>query len=288
MANLYIVATPIGNLMDLSPRAIEVLKQCDLIAAEDTRVTIKLLNYFAIKTPQTSYHEHNEESKGNWLIQKALEENLSIALVSDAGTPCISDPGSRLVKKAYEAGIKVIPVPGASAVITALSASGFDIKEFTFYGFLPREKKAQQEKLTLMGKISEIAVIYESPHRIISLLKNLVEVWPHTQVTLFSDLTKHYEKVYKGDGKTVLSQLEENPKANKGEYVAVFFFQKEENPSEQEQKERLSIEAQLFHFIYAGFSMKESIHFVVKNGEKKNEVYQASLNIKNFIKKYKE
>lgn len=282
MSILYVVATPIGNLGDMSQRGLDVLNQCDLIAAEDTRVTIKLLNHFSIKTPQTSCHEHNEEKKSDQIIDKMVKENISVALVTDAGTPCISDPGYILVQKAVEAGIEVVPVPGASAVIAALCVSGFDSKVFSFYGFLPRDKKQQQEKILEMAKTPGLAVVYESPYRILSLFENLTQVLPQTQAALFSDLTKRYEKAYRGSAGEVLSQLKANPKADKGEYVMVFSF---ENVAfeEEEKPEEISLEALLFHYVYQGYSLKKAIGLLVQKGEKKNEVYQASLRLKEYL-----
>lgn len=288
MGILYVVATPIGNLGDISQRALEVLRTCNLIAAEDTRVTIKLLNHFSIQTPQTSYHEHNEEKKSEQIIDKIINDDIDVALVTDAGTPCISDPGYILVQKAAQRGIQVIPVPGASAGIAALSASGFDTKEFAFFGFLPREKKAQQEKLLQIAEKTPVAVIYESPYRIIQLFENLSEILSQTRVALFSDLTKRFEKDYRGSASEVLEQLRDNPKADKGEYVAVFSFEAEITDQQEATEEKLSLEAQLFHYIYAGHTFKESINLLIEKGEKKNEAYQASLRLKNYLSQWED
>ncbi len=287
MGRLYVVATPIGNLGDISRRALEVLESSQLIAAEDTRVTIKLLNHFLIKTPQTSCHEHNEEKKSDQIIQKILEDGIDVALVTDAGTPCISDPGYILVQKAAQAGIQIIPIPGASAAITALSASGFDISEFTFYGFLPRDKKQQQQKLREMARQAPIAVVYESPYRVIQLFENLAAILPNTKTVLFSDLTKRYERAYRGTALEVLDELKQNPKADKGEYVMVFAFTADSMLDKKEEGDKWSLEAKLFHYLYQGYSMKEGIQQLVNKGIKKNEAYQASLAVKQYLNKLK-
>ena len=160
MPTLYVVATPIGNLQDMSPRAVETLRQVALIAAEDTRVTKKLLNVFQLDTPLTSCHQHNEEGKGAYLAERMLAENIDVALTTDAGTPCVSDPGYGLVKAAVERGIEVIPIPGCCAAVSALSVSGFDTREFAFYGFLPREKKDLRDKLLAMARQAAVAVVH--------------------------------------------------------------------------------------------------------------------------------
>ena len=283
MATLYVVATPIGNLQDMSPRAVETLRNCQLIAAEDTRVTIKLLNYFQIKTPQTSYHQHNEKGKSHWIVEKMLEENMDVALVTDAGTPAISDPGVVLVEQAIERGIQVVPIPGASAAVAALSVSGFDLQEFAFYGFLPREKKAQQEKLLEMEEKGCVSVVYESPHRIKDLLKNADTLALSAKVALFSDLTKHYERAYRGTPLEVLNELQANEKANKGEYVVVFSFAPKIKNQTQAPEKTFSLESQIFDFLYNGYTSKEAIALLIKDGVKKNEAYKASLNVKKFM-----
>ena len=218
MPTLYVVATPIGNLGDMSPRAIETLRAVQLIAAEDTRVTMKLLNAFDISTPLTSCHEHNERSKAVQIAERMLAENIDVAVTTDAGTPCISDPGSVLVREAAERGIPVVAVSGPTAMASALSVSGMDISEFTFYGFLPRQKNELREKLTDMARHSKIAVVHESPHRVIELLQQVQAVLPHTYVSASCDLTKKFEQTLRGPVEQVLRQLEENPKADKGEY----------------------------------------------------------------------
>ena len=179
MPKLYVVATPIGNLSDLTPRMRQALEEADLIAAEDTRVTMKLLNQFDLKKPMISCHRHNEEGKAPLIVDRMLEEDLTVALTCDAGTPGISDPGHLLVRACWEAGIPVEPVCGPSAVVTALSASGFDAREFAFYGFLPRERKALSDKLKAIHQAGiPVFVLYESPHRVVELVAALAGLWP--------------------------------------------------------------------------------------------------------------
>ena len=179
MPKLFVVATPIGNLNDLTPRMREAIERADLIAAEDTRVTMKLLNHWDVKKNLISCHRHNEEDKAPQIVERMLAEDLTVALTCDAGTPGISDPGHLLVRACWEAGIPVEPVSGPSAVVTALSASGFDAREFAFYGFLPREKKFLREKLTAIRRAGvPVCVLYESPHRVCELVKQICEDWP--------------------------------------------------------------------------------------------------------------
>lgn len=224
MPTLYVVATPIGNLQDFPPRAVETLRSVQLIAAEDTRVTMKLLQVFDIHTPLTSCHRHNENEKGEWLAERMLAENIDVAITTDAGTPCVSDPGYGLVKAAVERGIEVIPVPGCCAAIAALSVSGFDTREFAFYGFLPREKKDLREKLLELAARNPIGVVHESPYRIIELVEVMAETLPGVQLSVSCDLTKLHEKTIRGSAEAVLADLKNNPKAEKGEYCIVCDF----------------------------------------------------------------
>lgn len=195
---LYLVPTPIGNLEDMTFRAIRMLKEVDLIAAEDTRNTQKLLNHFEIDTKQTSFHEHNSKEKTEKLIEQLLDGN-SIAQVSDAGMPSISDPGVDLVRAAVEAGISVVPLPGANAALTALIASGIAPQPFYFYGFLPRKKKELQAELTTLNNRQEAIIFYESPHRLKALLKQMAKVFePNRKIVLARELTKRYEEFIRG------------------------------------------------------------------------------------------
>ena len=171
MPTLYVVATPIGNLQDFSPRAVDTLKRVGLIAAEDTRVTMKLCQVFDIHTPLVSCHQHNEEQRAERLAERMLSEGIDLALVTDAGTPCVSDPGFGLARACIERGMEVIPVPGCCAGVAALSVSGFDAREWAFYGFLPREKKDLRDKLRQMAEGVPVAIVHESPYRIIALME---------------------------------------------------------------------------------------------------------------------
>lgn len=280
MPTLYVVATPIGNLGDMSPRAIETLRAVQLIAAEDTRVTMKLLNAFDISTPLTSCHEHNERSKAVQIAERMLAENIDVAVTTDAGTPCISDPGSVLVREAAERGIPVVAVSGPTAMASALSVSGMDISEFTFYGFLPRQKNELREKLTDMAWHSKIAVVHESPHRVIELLQQVQAVLPHTYVSASCDLTKKFEQTLRGPVEQVLRQLEENPKADKGEYCLCLRWAEEDIPAPETVREDISLEARLFDGLIRGLSLRESSDELIAQGERKNAVKAAALRVK--------
>lgn len=283
MPTLYVVATPIGNLGDMTPRAIETLKAVSLIAAEDTRVTQKLLSAFDIHTPLTSCHEHNERSKAAQIVERMLNEEIDVAVTTDAGTPCISDPGSILTAEAIKAGIEVLAVPGPTAMASALSVSGLDVTEFTFFGFLPRQKNELKEKLLDMARRSKVGVVHESPHRIMDLLQTVQEVLPNTLVSASCDLTKKYEKTVRGTVSAVLAEMEANPKAEKGEYCVAFQWADEDIPQPEAAKSELSLEAQLFDGLVRGFSMREAVEELVAKGERKNAVKAASLNVKNMM-----
>jgi len=193
MGTLFVVATPIGNLRDITARALEVLKQADLIACEDTRHTIKLLNHFGIQKPLTSYHDFNEEQKADELVRK-LSEDARIAIVTDAGTPAISDPGYRIVRICRERGIPVIAIPGPNAAIAALSSSGLPSDEFTFVGFLPATKNARRQKLASVANVTSTLVFYEAPHRIDETLADMQETFGDREVSIARELTKIHEE----------------------------------------------------------------------------------------------
>lgn len=283
MPTLYVVATPIGNLGDMSPRAIETLKTVSLIAAEDTRVTQKLLSVFDIHTPLTSCHEHNERHKAMQIVERMLAENIDVAVTTDAGTPCISDPGSVLAHAAVEAGIQVLAVPGPTAMASALSVSGLEISEFTFYGFLPRQKSELREKLLDMAQHSKIAVIHESPHRIIDLMTVLAETLPGTFVSASCDLTKKFEQTTRGLAVEVLESLKNNPKADKGEYCIALRWDESEIPAPQQPKSELSLEAQIFDGLIRGLSLRDSMEELMAAGERKNAVKAAGLKVKGML-----
>ena len=280
MPTLYVVATPIGNLQDLSPRAVETLKAVSLIAAEDTRVTMKLMQVFDIHTPLTSCHQHNEEGKGPWLADRMLAEGIDAAVVTDAGTPCVSDPGYALVAAAVERGIPVIPVPGCCAGIAALSVSGFDTREFAFYGFLPREKKALREKLQQMAAGVPIGIVHESPHRVTALVEAAAETIPGVRLSLSCDLTKLHEKTIRGTAEEVLAQLAANPNAEKGEYCLILDFHHVEKAGQEEQLQPASLEAQLTDWMLTGLTLREAQEKLTALGAKKNAVKAAALRLK--------
>lgn len=280
MPTLYVVATPIGNLGDMTPRAIETLKGVSLIAAEDTRVTQKLLNAFDIHTPLTSCHEHNERGKAEWIVEKMIAEGIDVAVTTDAGTPCISDPGSVLAAQAIREGIEVMAVPGPTAMASALSVSGFEISEFTFFGFLPRQKTELKEKLLDMARRSKLAVVHESPHRVAELLRAVAQVLPGTRVSASCDLTKKYEKTLRGTVDEVLRSIEENPKGEKGEYCLVFAWAPEDVPVPEAAPSEISLEARLFDGMIRGLSLRESMEELVALGERKNAVKAAALRVR--------
>ncbi len=221
MPNFYVVATPIGNLEDITLRALRVLKEADLILCEDTRVTRKLLSHYEIKTPTESYHTHSKLSKTDKII-KMLEEGKNIALVSDAGTPTISDPGTLLVSKIYEHfgnEIKIIPIPGASAIISALSVSGMPSSEFVFLGFLPH-KKGRETLFKEIAESNRTIVFYESTHRLIKALTSLEEHLSNDrQISVGKELTKMFEEIIRGTATEILKYLDENKDKIRGEFV---------------------------------------------------------------------
>lgn len=281
MPTLYVVGTPIGNLQDMTPRAIDTLRKVALIAAEDTRVTKKLLTVFDIDTPLTACHQHNEDTKGAYLADKMLSEGIDIALTTDAGTPCISDPGYALVKSCVERGIEVLAIPGCCASISALSVSGFDTREFAFYGFLPREKKDLREKLTQMARQVPIAAVHESPFRVVELVETICDTLPGCRISASCDLTKLHEKTIRGDAADVLRQLQENPKAEKGEYCLILDFHDVHLPEEKQPAADVTLEARLIdEMVRNGLSLRDAQSELVLDGEKKNAVKAAALRLK--------
>ena len=215
---LYLCATPIGNLGDMTPRAVDMLKTADIIAAEDTRHTRQLLTHFDIHGRLISYHEHNKERQGPILIEEMLN-GANIALVSDAGFPGIADPGEALAKEAIEAGITVVPVPGANAALTGLIGSGLPCSPFFFGGFLPKSKKNRREKLAEWKQIPCTTVLYEAPHRILEVLKDILAAWGDRPLVLARELTKIHEEFFRGTVTTALAFLAE--KSPRGEFVVI-------------------------------------------------------------------
>jgi len=282
MSTLYVIATPIGNLEDMTPRAVRTLREADVIAAEDTRHSRGLLNHFEIKTPMFSCHKFNEGKRGDFFVN-AMLEGKSVALISDAGTPCISDPGHRLVKMAADAGIPVVPICGASAVVSALSICGEDVSKFTFLGFLPRGK----EVLVFLTKVlhpAETVVFYESPKRIKATLKILSENFPTARVCLCNDISKKFERVYRGTADEVLQEICENPSAEKGEYTCVVNLPpapEDENPAEPE--DAFTLEAQLVDImVKSNCNPKDASQKLHEKNPKlsKKEIYAAMLKLK--------
>lgn len=270
---LYVCPTPIGNLDDITLRTLNVLKEVDLIAAEDTRRSIKILNYYNIKNPLTSYHEHNEETKGEDLIRQILEGK-DLALVSDAGMPGISDPGEIIIKLAIEEGIEVIVLPGATASITALVLSGLQTDKFTFEGFLPSRKRDRVQELERIKNNPYTSIIYESPYRVVDSLEDMLQVLGDREISLSRELTKRYEETLRGKISEVLGQLDR--KDIKGEFVIVISGSEEIHHKEEE----LDIEELLREYLDRGYSKKESVKRISKEyGLARNEVYKKSLKL---------
>nr|WP_296960794.1 16S rRNA (cytidine(1402)-2'-O)-methyltransferase [uncultured Mediterraneibacter sp.] len=270
---LYLVATPIGNLEDMTFRAIRTLQEADLIAAEDTRNSIKLLNHFEIQTPMTSYHEYNKFDKGRKLVDKLLEGQ-NIALITDAGTPGISDPGEELVKMCYEAEIRVTSVPGAAACITALTMSGLGTRRFAFEAFLPSDKKEREEVLKEMETETRTIVMYEAPHRLVKTLKMLAERLGDRKVTVCRELTKRHETAFRSTLPEAAAYYDANDP--KGECVLVIEGLSRE-AIRQEEKERwedMSIEDHMEHYLSQGLDRKEAMKRTAKDrGVQKREIY---------------
>ena len=274
-SNLYIVATPIGNLSDISFRAIETLRSVGLIASEDTRNTSKLLNYYNIKTPLTSYHEHNKYDKVEYIINFLKTEG-SVALVSDAGMPLIQDPGDVLVNKCIEENIEVYVIPGASALISALVLSGFDLKSFCFEGFMPDNKKDRISRLEELKTEPRTICFYIAPHDLKKILSEMLDVFgPDRKISLSKELTKKFEKTYHGSIEEVISLLPENIK---GEYV-LCIQGKDRREIKEEQKliySNISIEDHFAQYINKGYSENEAMKMVAHDrGVAKKEIYKV-------------
>lgn len=271
---LYLCSTPIGNLEDISFRAIRTLKEVDLIAAEDTRHSIKLLNYYGIKTPMTSYHEFNKIEKAKYLIQKLLDGQ-NIALITDAGTPGISDPGEELVRQAHQAGITVTAVPGACAAISALILSGLSTRRFCFEAFLPEDKKERARILDELKNESRTIVLYEAPHRLKKTLKELLQTLGDRRITIIKELTKRHETIWQTKLSEAIDCYEENEP--KGEYVLVLdgISPKELQENEQNEWHELSLKEHMSFYQEQGLDKKEAMKLVAKDrGLSKREIYR--------------
>ncbi len=269
---LYIVATPIGNLEDITLRAIRILKEVDLIAAEDTRHTLKLLNHLEISKPMISYHRHNEETRQEVIIDK-LKEGKNIALVSDAGTPGICDPGEVVIKRCIEENIEIIPIPGACAMINALICSGLDTKEFEFIGFLPLNKNNRKEKLSEIEKSRKSLIVYEAPHKLKETLKDLKSILIDRKIVLARELTKIHEEFIRKD----IDELIEMAESLKGEFVIIIEGSKKEN--EENDLINLTLDEHYDYYEKMGYAKKDIIKKIAKDRNvNKNDIYMKFIN----------
>ncbi len=270
---LYLCATPIGNLGDMTPRVIDTLREADMIAAEDTRNSIKLLNHFGIRTSMTSYHEYNKVEKADWLVEQMLQGK-NVALVTDAGTPAISDPGEVLVAKCHEAGIRVTSLPGAAACITALTLSGLSTRRFCFEAFLPADKKERAEILEELREESRTMILYEAPHHLVRTLRELRDVLGNRRLTLCRELTKKFETVLPTtiEDALVLYETEEP----RGEYVLVLEGKSLRQKKEERQAswQSMTVEEHMVSYLKGGMDEKEAMKLVAKDrGVPKREIY---------------
>ena len=274
---LYLCATPIGNLEDMTYRCVRILKEVDLIAAEDTRNSIKLLNHFEIDTPMTSYHEFNKIEKAHTLLA-ALKEGKNIAVITDAGTPGISDPGEELVVMCYEEDIEVNAVPGAAACITAVTSSGQACRRFSFEAFLPKDKKERARVLAEMQQETRTMIVYEAPHHLRATLQELYQALGDRSITLCRELTKRYEEKKKMTLAQAVDYYRENDP--RGEYVLVIAGKSKEEVMQEEQSrwEDLSIEEHMQIYLDQDYSKKDAMKAVAKDrGVSKRDIYQALL-----------
>ena len=279
---LYIVATPIGNSADLSPRGRKILKEADMIAAEDTRRSMVLLNKLEIRNRLVSNHKFNEYGKANWFVEQ-MQEGKSVAVITDAGTPCISDPGNELIKAAVAAGIRVIGIPGCCAAVNALAVSGFDLSSFTFLGFFPRENADRQRLLELMrqDRSTKTFALYESPKRIMSFVDFMIDAEAQCSLCLMNDMTKLHEMSFRGTPREVKEQLLEKGNYEKGEYAIV--LELAEDYRYQKQEHLVSPEAMLVDAMIGGRDVKSAIAAVLEdqnNSYSKNELKAAALRLK--------
>ena len=271
---LYIVATPIGNLDDITLRAINTLKQVDIIIAEDTRHSLKLLNHLEITKPLISYHRHNEEEKTDMILNK-IEEGNNIALISDAGTPVISDPGEFIVKEALERNIDVVPIPGAWAIITALMAAGVNTRSFTFYGFLSLNKKIRNKELEQIRSNRNTIILYEAPHKIINTLKDLENYVGDRKIVLARELTKIHEEFIRG----TIEEVREKITTPKGEYVIIIDENSDIDTNEENELNKLTLEEHFEYYKKIGLDKKDIIKKIAKDRNvPKNEIYQHFIN----------
>ena len=277
---IYLVATPIGNLKDITMRALEILKSVDIVAAEDTRNTIHLLNYYGIKASMTSYHEYNKIEKAQALVEQALAGK-NIALVTDAGMPAVSDPGEDLVRIAYENGVKVSVIPGASASVSALALSGLPTRRFTFEAFLPVDKKEREMVLEQMKRETRTMILYEAPHRLVKTLRLLMQVLgEERKISIVRELTKLHEEVLQFRLGEAVKAYEEDGLQPRGEYVLVIkgISNAEYIKEEQREWESLSIAEHVTFYEKKGMDHKEAMRMAARDrGVSKREIYQALL-----------
>lgn len=274
---LYICATPIGNLSDITPRVIDTLREVDLIAAEDTRNSIKLLNHFDIKTPMTSYHEFNKYDKADELVAK-MQNGLDVAIITDAGTPAISDPGEVLVQKCHESGIPVTSLPGACACITALTLSGLSTRRFAFEAFLPSDKKERKEILKELENETRTMIVYEAPHHLLNTLKELFDALGDRKITLCKELTKKFENINRTTLESAIAYYTENDP--KGEFVLVIEGKSRDEIKKEKQAsfEEMSIEEHMNLYLTQGIDKKEAMKLVAKDrGVSKRDIYNSLL-----------
>ena len=277
---LYLCATPIGNLDDITLRVLKTLEEVDLIAAEDTRNSIKLLNHFEIKTPMTSYHEFNKIEKARYLVEQ-MRQGVSIALVTDAGTPGISDPGEELVRQCYEAGIEVTSLPGPAACVTALTLSGLSTRRFCFEAFLPADKKDRQWILEELKRETRTIIVYEAPHRLVRTLGELLEALGNRSITICRELTKKYEEAYRTTFEGALKLYE--TQEPKGECVIVIEGKRIADIQDEQVKswEEMPMEEHMAIYEGQGIERKEAMRLVAKDrGISKRDVYQYLMNRK--------
>ena len=274
---LYLCATPIGNLDDITLRVLDTLKNVDLIAAEDTRHSIKLLNHFQIKTPMTSYHEYNKVEKARYLVDQ-MKKGVTVALVTDAGTPGISDPGEELVRQCHEAGIPLTSLPGPAACITALTISGLPTRRFCFEAFLPADKKERQWILEELKKETRTIIVYEAPHHLVRTLSELAAALGERNITVCRELTTRYEEAFRTTFSGALEFYKENEP--KGECVVVIEGKSfdQVNREKQQEFEEMTVEEHMELYLSQGMDKKEAMKRVAKDrGISKREVYQALL-----------
>ena len=274
---LYIVATPIGNLGDISLRAIDTLKQVDLIAAEDTRHSTHLLNHLGISKKLISLHEHNEHSRVASMLEN-LVAGMDIALISDAGTPLISDPGYTLVKAVTGAGIKVCPVPGASSIIAALSGSGLATDKFTYFGFLPQKNAERIARLEMMKQQKGTLILFESSHRIERLLEQLADVLPLNLIVVAKELTKLHEQFLRGEAAALIEKFKQDPLLSKGEFVVLI-----DNPEIEDEDSDNQDDIKLLELLLAELPLKKAVQMATRiSGKKKNYLYRLALDITHY------